>query len=966
MLSSARLIYSCRVLASQPNLPRWHLTVKKNFLNAQQDSFANRLIKRQSSNKRENHSKSGDGRISAESVLTGRFNARTILTRVLLASVVALGGLSAWAWTSETFEKEKQTGCELLLQVLDGSESQLLKRQAAKLLAFFCRHESVCLKVERAGGFKVLFQTFPDVETNMYVLQIVNRMLQNERLRSIFVEKGGIQWIRSVVSIMKHLDYARTNPEANMFISSELCSILGQLHKRPDWTSTVKEIGFGDISYVLHNSLTSPELRLGILGAMARIFAAEPTENPEAASISLLKRIVNQSVDVKEKTEAVQMIADLCLNRRTSFELVHEHDCLGILDTMRDTEDEQLIVEIVRCIANMAANELNAVPILEANWLQFLGEKISAVGHSHRGHKHDNTSKDSVNINTACLIAIGNLSTSELISAAMMKDKDMIYSLTHTSVYHGTAEKQQLSRIIANIAAHDGVIATEAFHDFGLECLRKLCETKDEDFVIRSNVARATANFAVNSDIAFQIILDHNERYWDKLILQLGNIDESLEIQRHIARAVANLAVNVARSLKAKEGLADLLKKWSDSADVVVHSEAMRARASLANSDHQGPKYGQGIYLFYPQDKEQQRQALEAAFSSSRVLDANTEFDVVFIHGVSGDPFGTWIKRDPGTAVTIDLVDLSEIEIPFSLPFEAPQFPWHLLNGIRKKDNAKEKTPLLIADVAEGEVENSKVVKPEKPATSTTIIWPRDWLPESFPNARILSVGYDLSLSRWVGDALPLEQQSMEIMNKLNMAGVGKKPTIFITHSFGGLIAKQMLVFASQSDEFRHFLENTVGIVFFATPHRGAGIARYSKTLAGTVMRKTSVIDELRPDSSALDKLNRLFPEIAPKVSTLSFGENDRTCIGSQYTCFQLVADESANPGFEGTLHEFMKLNLNHRQVCKISNKDEDHYRKVLEFIRSGLLRYNKLHAVLPSMWQERSVQLMLPVKNTE
>lgn len=90
-----------------------------------------------------------------------------------------------------------------------------------------------------------------------------------------------------------------------------------------------------------------------------------------------------------------------------------------------------------------------------------------------------------------------------------------------------------------------------------------------------------------------------------------------------------------------------------------------------------------------------------------------------------------------------------------------------------------------------------------------TVCWPRDWLSKEFPNARIITVGFDLFLSKWSGEALPLEEQSLILLKKLKLAAVGSRPTIFVTHSFGGLLVKEMLRYASRNEDYQSLLKNT-------------------------------------------------------------------------------------------------------------------------------------------------------------
>jgi hypothetical protein len=114
------------------------------------------------------------------------------------------------------------------------------------------------------------------------------------------------------------------------------------------------------------------------------------------------------------------------------------------------------------------------------------------------------------------------------------------------------------------------------------------------------------------------------------------------------------------------------------------------------------------------------------------------------------------------------------------------------------------------------------------------------------------------------------------------------------------------------------------------------------------MLRGTPAMHELKPSSQRLVDLNSTFTRIAPQVPTLSFGENDKSCFGSKFTCvqvmssklsiflsFQVVSDDSANPGFPGPHHKFVKLDYNHREVCKPVDRQSLQYKMVVDFIQN-------------------------------
>lgn len=95
-----------------------------------------------------------------------------------------------------------------------------------------------------------------------------------------------------------------------------------------------------------------------------------------------------------------------------------------------------------------------------------------------------------------------------------------------------------------------------------------------------------------------------------------------------------------------------LLREWAMSADEYIRANAIRAEASIASLglhsrvsfsrpslrdlisvELKGGKFAEGVYLLYP--------VPASAESSNAAVPSKSfqpEFDIVFIHGVGGDP----------------------------------------------------------------------------------------------------------------------------------------------------------------------------------------------------------------------------------------------------------------------------------------------------------------------------------------
>ncbi|KAJ6833777.1 uncharacterized protein M6B38_338770 [Iris pallida] len=189
---------------------------------------------------------------------------------------------------------------------------------------------------------------------------------------------------------------------------------------------------------------------------------------------------------------------------------------------------------------------------------------------------------------------------------------------------------------------------------------------------------------------------------------------------------------------------------------------------------------------------------------SSRVSKtADPLLDIIFVHGLRGGPFKSWRIADDKSSTT------SKAGLVETIDQEA----------------GKEGT-----------------------------CWPREWLSSDFSNARLFTVKYKTNLTQWSGVSLPLQEVSSMLLKKLLAAGIGDRPTVFITHSMGGLVVKQML-YQAKINNFSKFVNNTIGIVFYSCPHFGSKLADMPLRM-GMVFRPAPPIEELRSGSPRLVELN--------------------------------------------------------------------------------------------------------------
>ncbi|PON46858.1 GPI inositol-deacylase PGAP1-like [Parasponia andersonii] len=262
--------------------------------------------------------------------------------------------------------------------------------------------------------------------------------------------------------------------------------------------------------------------------------------------------------------------------------------------------------------------------------------------------------------------------------------------------------------------------------------------------------------------------------------------------------------------------------------------------------------------------------------------------DVVFIHGLRGGPYKTWRISEDKSSTKSGLVE-----------------------------------------------------KIDQEAGKLRTFWPGEWLSADFPQARMFTLKYKTNLTLWSGASLPLQEVSSMLLEKLVAAGIGDRPVVFVTHSMGGLVVKQML-YKAKTENFDNLVKNTIGVVFYSCPHFGSKLADMPWRM-GLVLRPAPSIGELRSGSSRLVQLNDFTRQLHKKglLEVLSFCETKVTPIVEGYGGWafrmEIVPIESAYPGFG----ELVVLeSTDHINSCKPVSREDPSYTEILEFLRKLKARY--------------------------
>ena len=207
-----------------------------------------------------------------------------------------------------------------------------------------------------------------------------------------------------------------------------------------------------------------------------------------------------------------------------------------------------------------------------------------------------------------------------------------------------------------------------------------------------------------------------------------------------------------------------------------------------------------------------------------------------------------------------------------------------------------------------------------------TTSWPH-WMGKEFPDVGVWSLGYAASptkrlrglrrlfgASRDAGRAMHLPDRAGQVLDRMVQRGFGERPILFICHSLGGLLAKQILRMACDSTEPRKkaIFTNARAVLFLATPHTGATLASMAQAFRIIIGPTASMKDLQAHDAHLRELLNWYRNHSPPNIQTATYFET------REVKGFRIVNETSAHPGIG---RDPVGLDEDHLSIAKPRNE---------------------------------------------
>ena len=174
-----------------------------------------------------------------------------------------------------------------------------------------------------------------------------------------------------------------------------------------------------------------------------------------------------------------------------------------------------------------------------------------------------------------------------------------------------------------------------------------------------------------------------------------------------------------------------------------------------------------------------------------------------------------------------------------------------------------------------------------------------------------------------------------------------ERPIIFVAHSLGGLVVKRALIYSSEirgnyTEHLRSIFVSTYGILFLGTPHKGSDLAKWGSLLesicrgvmpSGIVDSNPNLVTALKRENETLQVIDRQFYQLISRFHVYFFHEGKKTNLG-KLKMEIIVDEESASPNAPDV--ERAAIQQDHSHMCKFESDASPGF----DLVAEGIQRY--------------------------
>jgi pimeloyl-ACP methyl ester carboxylesterase len=217
-------------------------------------------------------------------------------------------------------------------------------------------------------------------------------------------------------------------------------------------------------------------------------------------------------------------------------------------------------------------------------------------------------------------------------------------------------------------------------------------------------------------------------------------------------------------------------------------------------------------------------------------------------------------------------------------------------------------------------------------------LWPL-WLKPMLPNARVILLNYPApTFFSSPTSRVSIRERARNLADFLPTIGIGNRPTVFVCHSLGGIVVKEILRSCVETGCALNIAANTVGVIFLATPHAGSDIVRWLEWMG------SNLTADLAINSEYILSLRDWFSQYTTQkdIAISAYYETQT------YKNYVVVSKESADPCCK--MCNVVALDYDHCNMAKPISPNSDVFIRLKRDIELSKQRLEKMTTQLVSV----------------